>query len=182
MKTSGTDTKTIRSRDRAAPHGLDGDGEATAWPEGWYAFPEADGAGSVHASARDLAGWLRLHTGDGTVDGRRVVAEKALAQTHCPQIGIDMDEHERGLHPDTTRMGYALGWVVQDHKGLRLVSHSGVVDGFRVQVTLVPAKRLGLAVLANVYRTRLNLALSYTLLDRLLGLKGRDWDAQVRGE
>jgi hypothetical protein len=44
-----------------------------------------------------------------------------------------------------------------------------------VQLTLVPKAKLGIAVLANLNATRMNLALSYVLLDRLLGIDGRDW-------
>jgi hypothetical protein len=70
-----------------------------------------------------------------------------------------------------------LGWVIHDHHGLRLVSHGGAIDGFRAHFTLVPQKRLGLAVLSNLHETPLNLALSNSLLDLLLGLPAKDWNA-----
>jgi hypothetical protein len=69
-----------------------------------------------------------------------------------------------------------MAWVMEDYHGWKLVAHAGVLEGFRVQLTLVPKARLGLVVLANRHATRMNLALSYTLLDRFLGVENRDWN------
>ena len=61
-----------------------------------------------------------------------------------------------------------------------LVSHAGLIDGFRAHLTLLPRKKLGLAILANLDQTRLNLALSNALVDRLLGAPAKDWNAHYR--
>ena len=73
-------------------------------------------------------------------------------------------------------MSYGLGWVIQDYRGHELVSHGGVIDGFRAHITLMPRDGFALAILSNRHQTRLNLALSNTLVDRLLGLPPRDWN------
>jgi hypothetical protein len=69
-----------------------------------------------------------------------------------------------------------MGWVIQDHRGLELVSHAGAIDGFKAHLALVPRARLGIVVLSNLHHSRLNLALSNSLLDLLLGLPPKDWN------
>jgi hypothetical protein len=56
--------------------------------------------------------------------------------------------------------------VVSDYRGLKVVAHGGLIDGFRLQITLVPEKDLGFAVLANLHETRLPVAATNTLIDR----------------
>jgi hypothetical protein len=73
-------------------------------------------------------------------------------------------------------MSYGMGWVVQDYRGQLLVSHAGVIDGFRAHITLVPRAKLGIVLLNNLDQTHMNLALSNGLLDLLLGLPRKDWN------
>ena len=74
------------------------------------------------------------------------------------------------------QVSYGLAWVIQDYRGHRLVSHGGVIDGFRVQLVLLPDDGFALALLSNRHQTKLNLALSNNLIDRLFGLPPRDWN------
>jgi hypothetical protein len=69
-----------------------------------------------------------------------------------------------------------MGWVIQDYRGRRLVSHAGIIDGFRCHLTLAPDDKLGIVILANLHRTRLNQALSNAMVDHLLGLPAKDWN------
>ncbi len=160
--------------DRPTPYRAGPDGQLRPIP--WYLQPEPNPAGSVHASARDLAGWLRFQLSDGTFDGRRLVSAATLAETHKPQIVIPIDDAIRAANPDTVQISYGMGWVIQDYRGHELVSHGGVIDGFRAHMALLPRDGFGLAVLSNRHQTRLNLALSNALIDRLLGLPSRDWN------
>jgi len=181
MKTAGCTTRAFKSDDRTSGHRLDDRREVVVL-RAWYPLERPEPAGSIHTSARDLAPWLRLHLARGCLDGKRLVSAAALGETHTPQMVIPLEGEARILHPETRQMSYGMGWVIQDYKGQRLVSHAGVIDGFRVQIALVPRARLGIAVLANLHQTRMNLALTYHLLDLLLGLKGRDWNAYLLRE
>jgi CubicO group peptidase (beta-lactamase class C family) len=181
MKTAGCSTASFKSEDRASGHVLDDRGRVVVLPA-WYPLKDPEPAGSIHASARDLAPWLRFHLAGGCLGNRRLVSATALGETHTPQTVIPLEGETLILHPETKRMSYGMGWVIQDYKGHRLVSHTGVIDGFRVQITLVPRARLGVAILANLHQTRMNLALGYRLLDLLLGLPQRNWDAYLTRE
>ena len=76
-------------------------------------------------------------------------------------------------------MNYGLGWVIQDYRGRRLVSHAGIIDGFRCHLTMVPDAKVGIVVLTNLHRTRMNQALSNAIVDSMLGLPPKDWNAIV---
>jgi len=167
-----------QSADCAQPHRRDAQGKVT--PVDWYDFTEPNPAASVHLSARDLGKWLQFQLGDGTWRGQRLVSAANLAETHTPQMVIRLEGLTRAEHPFTTQMNYGLGWVVQDYRGGQLISHAGVIDGMRAHVTLAPQARLGIGILTNLHRTRMNLALSNTLVDRLLGLPVRDWNEYYR--
>jgi CubicO group peptidase (beta-lactamase class C family) len=159
---------------RATPYRAGRDGQLRAIP--WYTQADPNPAGSVHVSARDLATWLQFQLG-GKVNGRTLVSAAALEETHTPQIVVRMDDAIRAANPDTLQISYGLGWVIQDYRGHLLVSHGGVIDGFRAHITLLPRDGFALAILSNRHLTRMNLALSNALVDRLLGLTLRDWNA-----
>jgi hypothetical protein len=75
-----------------------------------------------------------------------------------------------------------MGWVIQDYRGHLLVSHAGAIDGFRAHLTLVPKARLGIVLLNNLHQTKMNQAVSNTLVDLLLGLPKKDWNAFIARE
>ncbi len=171
MKTAGTSSASFKSTDRAVGHRQGPRGEAEPLTE-WCPCPRPDAAYTIHASVADLAPWLRM----------QLDPAEPLVETHTPQMVIPLAGREGKLHPDTTMMSYGLAWVIQDYKGWKVVAHSGILDGFRVQVTMVPKAKLGLAVLANLHGTRMNLALGYALLDHLLDLEKRDWNSYLLRE
>lgn len=142
-----------------------------------YSLDEPDPAGSIHASARDLTRFLRFQLGDGSWEGRRLVSAEQLAEMHAAQIVIHGDDFTRAMNPHTAFLCYGLGWIVQDYRGQVLWMHGGAIDGFRAHFTLVPHAKLGIVLLNNLDRTQMNLALSNTLVDMLLNLPYKDWNA-----
>jgi CubicO group peptidase (beta-lactamase class C family) len=163
---------------RASPHRLDREKKLRVIP--WYVQAEPNPAGSIHASAQDLIGWLQFQIGDGSWRGRKLLSPSALHELHTPQVALRIEGIHRAANPDTNLMSYALGWVMQDYRGHLLVSHAGALDGFRAHITLMPQDGYALAILANRHQTRMNLALSNTLVDRMLGLTPRDWNKYFR--
>jgi CubicO group peptidase (beta-lactamase class C family) len=176
--TSARTTTPVSSDNLATPHRPDREGRLRVVP--WYVQKEPNAAGSIHASARDLAPWLQFQIGDGTYHGRRLVSAENLAETHTPQFALRFDGIVKESNPDTLQMSYGLAWVIQDYRGHLLVSHAGTIDGFRAHITLMPRDGFALAILANRHHTRMNLALSNMLVDHLLGLPGKDWHAVFR--
>jgi CubicO group peptidase (beta-lactamase class C family) len=174
-----TTAEAEKAPDRAMPHRPDPDGKIAVIP--WYPQESPDPAGSLNASARDLAKWLRFQLAEGRYNGKRLVSPDALRETHTPQIALPLDGIDRDLNPDTNLMSYGMAWLIQDYRGKLLVSHAGAIDGFRASLMLLPKERLGIALLYNLHQSRLNLALGNNLIDLLLGLPKRDWNAYYLG-
>jgi hypothetical protein len=80
----------------------------------------------------------------------------------------------------TQRVNYALGWFLQDYRGMEVKMHTGSIDGMIAIVGLVPEQRLGVYVLANRDHAELRHALLYRVLDLYNGGPARDWSADLK--
>jgi CubicO group peptidase (beta-lactamase class C family) len=168
-----------KARDHACPHLLR-DGKCQVIP----CYPDDEqirGSGSIKASVRDLSNWLRFQLGDGTFAGQRIVSARQLAETHTPQMVMPLNP-ELAPHTESTQSSYGLGWIISDYRGHGTVSHGGSADGFRAHAVLVPRARLGIVILTNLGLTPLPDAVKHQLLDLLLGLPARDWNAIYRAQ
>ncbi|MBY0523480.1 MAG: serine hydrolase [Gemmataceae bacterium] len=170
-----------KAADHATPHLLRKEDKVEAIR--WLNIDNVGPAGSINAGVRDLSKWLRFQLGDGTFDGKRLISQGLLRETHSTQMVIPMDgasgvpSLSRTMNPETNMMSYGLGWIVQDYRGHIIVSHGGSIDGFRAQVVLVPKAKIGIAILSNLGRTQFPEALRNTLVDQLLNTQKRDWNA-----
>jgi CubicO group peptidase (beta-lactamase class C family) len=125
-------------------------------------------AGGVSSSVRDLAQWIRLQLGNGSVDGRQVITSAALAETHKPQICSSV--------PGPVAAGqcpqgqfYGLGWNVNSNaQGKLQLSHSGAfLLGAGTSVYLIPDEQVGIVALVNASPIGLPEAVCLTFLDLL---------------
>lgn len=133
---------------KAALHYLVQDGVYANW-----FVREADSespAGGVSSNVRDLAKWIELQLAGGKFDGKQVVDQKALEETHAPQICSSVPGPVvPGQCPDNHF--YGLGWnVSHDAEGRLQLSHSGAfVLGASTAVYLLPSEQVGIVALAN---------------------------------
>ena len=74
--------------------------------------------------------------------------------------------------------GYGLGWFLSDYNGDKVLNHGGGLSGVISLQTLIPKKNLGVMVLTNFADNSLTTALTYRILDKLLGLPERDWSVE----
>lgn len=175
MKSATVTTAAAESAaDRATGHRLIG---RSTQLEPWYRMEQPDAAGSICASVRDLAAWASFQLGDGEWQGKRLLSAASMEELHTPQIALRLEGKTREMNPETRLMSYGLGWLIYDHRGRLLWAHAGAIDGFRSYITLVPEEKLAIVLLSNLHQTPMNLPLSNTLLDLLLGLPRKDWNA-----
>lgn len=174
-----TTTAILKDADRAAGHKIGKSGKVEAMP--YYEITEPNPSGSVNATARDVAAWLKFHLSAGVgPDGKRRVSVKNLGETHTPQNLIRMEGTAKLLNPDTVQLSYAMGWLVYDYRGKKVLSHGGLIDGFRVQLTILPDENIAFAVMCNLHDTRMTAALTNSLIDVYCKLPARDWNAYYR--
>ena len=129
-------------------------------------------AGGVSSNAVDMAQWMRMLLGNGSVDGADYIAPAVLQDTFTPQIvsGVDADTHRAGF--------YGLGWVPSyDENGRIYVGHAGAFSvGARTMVQILPAEQLGIVVLSNAFPTGLPEGIAYSFFDLVhQGAVSRDW-------
>lgn len=157
----------------ASPHGLI-NGEVTPFP--YRNVDNVGGAGSINASARDMAQWVRLQLNEGEYEGERLISEEAVQETHSGQMvqsgsGDDDESHYRQ---------YGLGWMVYDYRGKKIIEHGGAVDGMRAGVAMMPEEDLGVIVLNNFLPTPLSKAVERKVFDIFLGGGETDWIAKAK--
>ena len=70
---------------------------------------------------------------------------------------------------------YGLGWGLSDVKGYKQVTHTGGLAGIVTQVMLFPEINLGIIVFTNQQVGAAFSAISSTIKDSYIGVKGYDW-------
>jgi CubicO group peptidase (beta-lactamase class C family) len=180
---SASVAEVLRNPNRAIPHELR---QGRLIPGRWEAMPDSiiGPTGGINSSAGDMARWLRLQLGRGAIDGRRLIDSGAFGELHLqhtPVRGGPVEAaywfaHVAGRDLETRNWAYALGWFVVDYRDRQLVWHGGTVNGFRCAIAFLPDLGVGMYVGVN----RVSLlppAVMLTVLDRLIGGEGRDWNA-----
>jgi CubicO group peptidase (beta-lactamase class C family) len=164
----------LASKDHATPHRLV---EGKATPMEWYPDDnQVRASGSLKASARDLAAWLRMNLGEGAVGGKRIISAKSLREIHVPQVVVPLEQDEAKLG-NVTQTAYGLGWRILDFRGKPLIEHGGANDGFRARICLLPRQKAGFVLLTNLDQSGALLALGNLLIEELITVEHKDWHA-----
>ncbi|MGW6057894.1 serine hydrolase domain-containing protein [Streptomyces sp. NPDC055189] len=96
--------------------------------------------GHVGGSIKDLARLALAELGGGSLDGRRVLSAKGIADT------------QRG-HVESSADRYGLGWSVGTLAGTgeRMVWHDGALPGYQAMLVMLPDSDRAVIVLQNAY-------------------------------
>lgn len=133
--------------------------------------PILNPAGGVYSTADDLANWMLVHLSGGELRGRRMIQAATLADIHRTHMPIGASVRD----PEFVPIGYGLGWFTDIYRGRPMVEHGGNLPGVSTLVALLPAERLGVTVLVNHGGSELRDALARAIIDRFLGVSGKDW-------
>lgn len=137
-------------------------------------------AGAMYSSVSDMAKWMRFLLDSARVNDTRLLDSAHFNELFRPQMLVGDDGFyptARLTHPHFT--GYGLGWFIEDYRGEYVVFHTGSIDGFVAIVGLIPDRKLGVVVFANVDHTEVRHALMYTVFDRYIGGGTHDWSAEM---
>ncbi|WP_149195183.1 serine hydrolase [Luteimonas suaedae] len=151
-------------------------------------LPEREGLGQVAApagglssSANDLARWLQIQLAQGALPGdgdARLYSEANAREMWTPQVLTPVRQFPPPIDGITPQFStYALGWSVQDYRGVKLVQHGGAVFGVLTMVVLVPDHDIGFSLQINSEEVVVLRGLMYELLDHYLDAPQKDWIA-----
>jgi hypothetical protein len=104
--------------------------DASTWP-----------SGSLFSSADELARFGAALADSGRVDGRQLVDPRAVALLLTPQVGV--------AGPGSETCGYTLGLSRCVVAGTAVIRHYGFRGGSGAVLTVVPARRAAIVILAN---------------------------------
>lgn len=100
-------------------------------------------AGGLISTASDMARWLEIQLNDGVLDGKRLFPAGLVDGTHRSLVT------QQTTFGPYVRDGYGLGWQVGRYGEAVLIHHFGNFAGSRAHVSFMPARGLGVAVMAN---------------------------------
>ena len=174
MSSTSTSVRALTAEaDVAMPH-TNIEGRLSAMP--WRNIDNIGPAGSINSSAADMAKWLRFLLAGEQAREKRLLRESTLREIESPQTIVPCPTDS--LRPSVHFCAYGLGVLMNDYMGLKVLSHTGGIDGMLSAVTLVPERRLGIVVLTNTDgRNLLFLAIARRILDAYVGAPPRDWSA-----
>ncbi|MBC8067761.1 MAG: beta-lactamase family protein, partial [Deltaproteobacteria bacterium] len=95
-------------------------------------------AGGLNASAVMLGNWLRLLLAGGVWQGKPLIGRRYFQELLAPQFDAGPE------------LAYTLGWLRSRWGEDAQLSHTGGIDGFSTLVAMLPARRIGFALLTNV--------------------------------
>lgn len=148
----------VANGNRATPYAQLATGETVAVP---LAVEETllavAPAGALWSNATEMSSYLRMLLNEGVAPGgARIATAEGLSETWRPRIAITADA------------SYGLGWIVENDRGIEIVSHGGNTFGFSSELAFVPQLDLGISVLTNQRLSPLNGVVRAKLLELLL--------------
>ncbi|MCA0357141.1 MAG: serine hydrolase [Proteobacteria bacterium] len=145
-------------------------------------FDAAGPAGGVNSCPADIGKWMQAQLGLGlSADGKRLWSEAQAREMWKPQTITSWSDGPSNENPARPSLqAYALGWYVQDHRGERLLWHTGGLAGFISYTGLLPGRKSGIMVMTNAEENPVLRSLRFGGPDRLQGRSDFDWIASSK--
>jgi CubicO group peptidase (beta-lactamase class C family) len=126
----------------AVAAGHDGPPEAPVVVGPWAIPRAANPAGGIVSDIRDVLRYARLHLGDGTANGERVLSPASLELMRTRQgpggaLGAEVLD------------GAGITWLLSTIDGVQVVQHGGSTNGQQSALALVPERNFAVAVHTN---------------------------------
>lgn len=134
-------------------------------------------AGSINSNVKDMCKWLQFLLNNGKKGDTVVVQPKTLYNMYQAVTPLPVSGFSQKMHPTKHFNAYGLGFNLFDYHGVKVVNHSGGLDGMISHLAFVPEKNFGLVILSNG-GTGLPGILLYDLLDQMLQQKPNNYYKQ----
>jgi CubicO group peptidase (beta-lactamase class C family) len=140
-------------------------------------------AGSINSCAEDMAKWIQLQLNRGKFSDRDgyLFSEERSREMWTPQTILPTGDPPAALAALKANFAdYALGWMLRDYHGRKLVGHDGGVAGFVSRVMMLPEENLGVVVLTNAEEDGAFSSIVFHVFDYYLHLPATDWTAAFK--
>lgn len=104
----------------------------------WWMHRGMAPAGSLSATAEDMARFMRMHLNGGLIDGVQVLRSDTVTQMHS-----EISRHHQVVG------GNAHGFWSNEISGLQTLEHGGAVFNFYSNLVLIPEAKVGIFVSTN---------------------------------
>ena len=172
--TTSTSRLSATASNQATPHAAV-DGKVR--PIARFDSDNTNPAGGIQSNADDMARWMIVQLARGKLaDGSRLFSDSTWQQLTTLVTPMPIDSVPSEFQgPKADFYGYALGLIVQDYRGRKVLTHGGSLPGFVSQVVMIPDADLGVAVLTNQESGAAFNAIAYHIVDHYLGAPPVDW-------
>ncbi|HEY8388179.1 MAG TPA: serine hydrolase [Parasegetibacter sp.] len=135
-------------------------------------------AGGISSNAVDMAKWLLVQLDSGRINStKRLYESGAVKDLWNPVTPVPVTQYPSYLAPAQMNFaGYAPGFHVRDYRREKIVTHTGGLSGaYYSRVSLIPERKLGVAVLTNMESRSAFDAISNYIIDYYLNAPAFDW-------
>jgi CubicO group peptidase (beta-lactamase class C family) len=138
-------------------------------------------AAGINASVTDIAKWLDVQMAGGKLPGGAALWSPAQSEEMWkPKTIVASSDGPSDAWPARgVTQTYALGWLVQDYRGERLIHHSGALSGQVTQTAMLPGRKAAVAVFSNTEDDASG-GIRNALLDLIVDAPAFDWVAAVQ--
>jgi CubicO group peptidase (beta-lactamase class C family) len=169
-----TRASTLEEGNVATPHARI---EGVVRPVQPLAATATNAAGGINSTAADMAKWLIVQLDSGRVaEADRLFAARTTRELWGPVTPMPFGRWPDALAPIQPQyQAYALGFVIRDYRGHKLVTHTGGLPGYVSRVSMIPGMKLGIAVLTNQEMGAAFESITARVLDHYVGADPHDW-------
>jgi len=136
--------------------------------------------GGIYSNVSDMSKWviLQLNSGrHGSSAGEKIFSVEAHREMWTPQTVKTVSTS--GSYRSNFAF-YGLGWNLTDVNGYLQVYHTGSHAGIETRVTMLPELSLGIIVFTNQQVPEAHEAITNSIIDGYLGIRGNDHIMKLR--
>lgn len=178
MKASGFTVEEMMRTNNYSLSYFEPDSTRRLLPQLYVAQSEALGpAGTIKSNVEEMSHWLIAQLNGGKYKGQQAIPKNTIRQTLVPNNIADKE----GKWDELSNSLYALGRTIQTYKGYKIATHTGSIDGFYSNLTLIPEQQLGIFIVHNgIPGGSFRSGMAFPVIDRLLGLSHTLWSERYR--
>src|SRR5262249_1130405 len=143
-------------------------------------------AGAINSNVAEMAKWIITQLDEGAIQSgqneggqngdRRLFSQRQSREMWSAQTPVAVGVPPPPLSALRSNFSaYGLGWVLNDYRGHKVVSHGGGLAGMVSKVRMIPDLKLGVVVLTNQEAEGALEAISFYIIDHYLNAPAVDW-------